>query len=86
MESMKNTIIWQQNVNKLRTSQHNIVSNNFLVRQGVSFIALQEPAIDSEGFTVVSRDWMAVYPTHHRKPDTSTRAMTLVRASISLVT
>jgi hypothetical protein len=83
METLKSTIIWQQNVNKSCASQHNLVSNNFLVSQGVSIIALQELAIDGKGFTLSLRDWTAVYPTHHQKPDISTRAVTLVRASIS---
>ena len=70
-------------MNKSRTSQHNLISNNYLVSKGVSFITLQEPAIDGEGFTLASREWTAVYPTLHRKPNTSTRAVTLVRASLS---
>ena len=53
-----------------------------MVRKGVSIIALQEPSIDSDGFTLASRDWVPVYPTHHRKPNTNTRAVTLVRASL----
>ena len=70
-------------MNKSRTSQHNLVSNNYLVSKGVSFIALQEPAIDGKGFMLMSREWMTVYPTLHRKPNINTRAVMLVRASIS---
>ena len=83
MDQLKYTTIWQQNVNKSRTSQHNLISNNYLVRKGVSIIALQEPSIDNNGFTLASRDWMPVYPTLHHKPDISTRAVTLVRASLN---
>jgi hypothetical protein len=83
MDYTNSTIIWQQNMNKSRTSQHNLVSNNYLVSKGVSLIALQEPAIDGEGFTLASREWTTVYPTLHWKPNVNTRAVTLVRASMS---
>ncbi len=37
--------IWQQNVNKSLTCQHNIISNKRLVTKGINIIALQEPAL-----------------------------------------
>ena len=83
MDQLKYTTIWQQNVNKSCTSQHNLISNNYLVCKGVSIIALQELSIDNNGFTLVSRDWMPVYPTLHCKPDTNTRAVMLVRVSLN---
>ena len=76
-------IVWQQNVNKSRTCQHGIVSSNELVRLGVSIIALQEPTIDANGYTLASKDWIPIYPTPHGKTDGSTRAVTLIRASIN---
>ena len=79
----QNVKIWQQNVNKSRTCQHNLLSNNHLVRDEVNIIALQEPAIDSQGYTLASRDWTTIYPTLHRKTDKTTRAVTLIRADLS---
>ena len=83
MDQLNYTKIWQQNVNKSRTSQHNLISNNFLVSNKVSILALQEPSIDKDGYTLASRDWVTVYPTPHRKPNTATRAVTLIRASFN---
>src|SRR5216683_1496089 len=37
--------IWQQNINKSPTCQHDIISNKRLVTKGINIIALQEPAI-----------------------------------------
>jgi len=83
MDQLKYTMIWQQNVNKSRISQHNLISSNYLVSKQVSIIALQELAIDNDGFTLMSREWVAIYPTLHWKPNTSTRAVTLIRASLN---
>jgi len=83
MDFSNYTTIWQQNVNKSRTSQHNIISNNYLVSKEVSIIALQEPAIDSDGYTLVSRDWVLIYPTPHWKPNMNSRAVTLIRSSLN---
>lgn len=82
MDQLKYTTIWQQDVNKSHTSQHNLISNNYLVRKGISIIALQELSIDNDSFTLALKDWVPVYPTHHRKPNINTRAVTLVRASL----
>ena len=83
MDQLNYTKIWQQNVNKSRISQHNLISNNHLVSKKVSILALQEPSIDNDGFTLASRDWVTVYPSLHRKPNTATRAVTLIRASFN---
>src|SRR5260221_9786683 len=82
MDLMDRIIIWQQNVNKSRICQHGIVSHNELVRKGVNVIALQEPTIDANGFTLASRDWTPIYPTPHGKTERTTRAVTLVKASL----
>src|SRR5260221_799995 len=78
-----NLKIWQQNVNKSRACQHNLISSNHLVREGINVIALQEPAIDPQGYTIAARDWTPIYPSHHRKSDKTTRAITLIRADLS---
>ena len=82
MDLIQHFAIWQQNVNKSHACQHNLISNNELVRKGISIIALQEPAIDANGYTLASKDWTTIYPTLHQKTDKSTRAVTLIRASI----
>src|SRR5712691_11396891 len=82
MDLTDRIIIWQQNVNKSRICQHGIVSHNELVRKGVNIIALQEPTVDANGFTLASRDWIPIYPTPHGKTDISTRAVTLIRATL----
>lgn len=76
---LKDTIsIWQQNINKLPTCQHNLISNNKLIHRNINIIALQEPAINAFNLLIVSRDWIPVYPTtHSNKPD-KTRSMILV--------
>jgi len=79
---MDHIAVWQQNVNKSRICQHNILSNNELVTKGISIIALQEPAIDVNGYMLASKDWTPIYPTPHRKTDKTPRAVTLIRASL----
>ena len=83
MDQLKYTTIWQQNVNKSCISQHNLISSNYLVSKQVSIIALQEPAIDKDGYMLASRDWVTIYPTTHWKPNTSTRAVTLICVSLN---
>jgi len=82
MDLTDHIAVWQQNVNKSQICQHNILSNNELVSKGISIIALQEPAIDANGFTLASKDWTPIYPTLHRKMDSTTRAIMLIKASI----
>ena len=79
---MQHVAIWQQNVNKSRICQHNLISNNELVRKGINIIALQEPAIDANGYTLASKDWTTIYPTLHGKTDKGTRAVMFIRASL----
>src|SRR5260221_4916436 len=83
MAVTENIKIWQQNVNKPRACQHNLMSNNDLVREGINIVALQEPAIDPQGFTLTARDWTPIYPSIHRKTDSNTRAVTFIRADLS---
>ena len=75
--------IWQQNVNKSSICQHDIISNNILVRKGINLIALQEPAISGTGFSITSRDWTTVYPSKHSDNPHNTRAIMLIRADVS---
>ena len=74
--------IWQQNVNKSRTCQHDIISSGRLAREGVDIVALQEPAINKFGGTVASREWTSILPsTHSTNPD-KTRSLILIRSDI----
>ena len=75
--------IWQQNVNKSPACQHDIISNNILIRKGINLITLQEPAISGTGFSIASRDWTPVYPSNHSSNPHITRSITLIRADVS---
>ncbi len=75
--------IWQQNVNKSPSCQHNILSNNHLIREGINVIALQEPALSGGGLTISLRDWVSVYPMNHTSALLKTRSLTLIRANTS---
>ncbi len=75
--------IWQQNVNKSPTCQHDIISNNILIRKGINLITLQKPAISGTGFLIASRDWTPVYPSNHSINLHITRSIMLIRADVS---
>ena len=75
--------IWQQNVNKSPSCQHNLISNNHLANMGVGLIALQEPAINPFNLTTATKDWTPIYPTPHGATSDRTRAITLIRSNIS---
>ena len=57
--------IWQQNVNKLQMGQHNLISSGKLAYKEINFVALQESAINFQGKTTATRDWIPVYPSTH---------------------
>ena len=48
--------IWQQNMNRSQMGQHNLISSGKLVHAGINIVALQEPAINFLGKTIVARD------------------------------
>ena len=75
--------IWQQNVNKLPSCQHDLISNNHLVNMGINIIALQEPAINPFNLTIASRDWLPLYPSTHSDASIRSRAITMIRSNIS---
>jgi hypothetical protein len=74
--------IWQQNVNKSPTCQHNLISSGKLIEAEISLTALQEPAINFLGKTIASRDWIAIYPTTHAENPAKSRSIILLRATI----
>ena len=75
--------IWQQNTNKSPACQHNLISNNYLSKKGISVIALQEPAINHLGNTIASRNWTPIYPTKHSEDPSGTRSVTLISSALS---
>lgn len=75
--------IWQLNVNKSPTCQHDVISNKRLITKGINLVALQEPALRGGGQTISSRDWITIYPTNHGKDPMQTRAITLIRADVN---
>ena len=74
--------IWQQNVNKSQTGQHNLISSGKLVHAGIDIVALQEPALNFLGKTIAARDWIPIYPSTHEKEPGKTRSITLINANI----
>jgi hypothetical protein len=75
--------IWQQNVNKSPSCQHDIISNKCLVTKGISLITLQEPALSGGRLTISLRDWITIYPSKHTDNPTNSRSITLIRANIN---
>ena len=74
--------IWQQNVNKSRTCQHDLISSGRLAYEGVDIVALQEPKINELRGTVTAREWTVVYPSTHTSDPAKTRSIILIRADI----
>ena len=75
--------IWQQNINKLPTCQHNLISSNHLANMEVRLIALQELAINPFNLTTATKDWTPIYPTPHGAMSNRTWAIMLIRSNIS---
>jgi len=75
--------IWQQNINKSPSCQHNIISNKHLIMKDISIIALQEPTLSRGRLMIASRDWITIYPLNHANNLLKTRSITLIRANIS---
>ncbi len=73
--------IWQQNVNKSPTCQHNIISNKHLIMKGISIITLQEPVLGGGRLTIALRDWITIYPSNHANNPLKTRSIMFIRAN-----
>ena len=52
--------IWQQNINKSQTGQHDLISSGKLAYTGIDIVALQEPAINYLGKTIAVRDCVMI--------------------------
>ena len=77
-----NLTIWQQNVNKSPTCQHDIISSKFLIDLGANIVALQEPAINQFGKTIATKDWTPIYPTTHNTHPKSTQSVILIKSTL----
>jgi len=75
--------IWQQNVNKLPTCQHDLLSSDKLMSMNIDIVAIQEPAMINKNHLIASKEWISVYPTMHATNPEKTRLLTLIRAQIS---
>ena len=71
--------IWQQNINKSRACQHDLISSGKLIEKEINIVALQEPSINTFNNTVASRDWKSIYPSTHAKEPGKTRSLILIR-------
>jgi len=75
--------IWQQNINKSHSCQHDIISNKHLVTKGINLIALQKPALSRGRLTIDLRDWITIYPLNYTNNPLQTRSITLIRADVN---
>ena len=63
-------LIWQQNINKSPTCQHNLLSGNKLTKENIDVLAIQEPAINFNNMSIAAKEWTSIYPlTHTNNPD-----------------
>jgi hypothetical protein len=74
--------IWQQNVNKSTTCQHDLISSGCLINEKIDIIALQEPHINFLNKTIATCDWIAIYPTTHRSNPEHMRSTILIHSHI----
>ena len=77
-----NITIWQQNVNKSRICQHDLISSARLAETNIDIIALQEPPISDLNVTIASRDWRIIYPSTHSVDPSKTRSVILISMNI----
>ena len=75
-------VIWQQNINKSRTCQHDLISSGKLIEKGIDIVAFQEPSVNAFNKTIASKDWKAIYPSTHESSPQMTRTLILVRDGI----
>jgi ribonuclease HI len=78
-----NINIWQQNVNKSPTSQHDLISSKYLIDSGANIVALQEPATNFLNMTIATKDWIPVYPSTHNTQPKKSRSIILIKASLT---
>ena len=74
--------IWQQNVNKLQTGQHDLISSGKLSYMGIDIVALQEPVMNFLCKEIAAKDWIPIYPSTHKKEPSKTRTLKLNSATL----
>jgi hypothetical protein len=74
--------IWQQNVNKSVTCQHNLISIGCLANEKFDIVVLQEPHINYLNKTIATHNWTVIYPTTHRNNPEHTRSAILILSHI----
>jgi hypothetical protein len=74
--------IWQQNVNKSTTCQHDLISSGCLINEKIDIIALQELHINFLNKTIAAHDWIAIYPTIHGSNPECMRSTILICSHI----
>jgi hypothetical protein len=79
-----NLKIWQQNINKSLTCQHDLLSNKNLINKGISITALQEPSINTFNLTIANKDWTTLYPSTHNTSPEKTRVAMLIHTALAL--
>jgi len=82
--AVKDTLlIWQQNINKSPTCQHDLLSGNKLTKENIDILAIQEPAINFNNMSIAAKEWMSIYPSMHTSNPETTRSLLLIRSQIS---
>ena len=81
-ETQGELTIWQQNLNKSQTGQHDLISSGKLAYENIDIVALQEPALNFLNKTIATRDWIPVYPTTHEKEPKKTRSLILMNSKL----
>ena len=71
--------IWQQNINKSRVCQLDLIGSGRLAKKEIDIVALQEPYMSHEGNTIAVRHWTVIYPTTHASKAEKTRSVMLIR-------
>ena len=74
--------IWQQNVNKSKICQYDMLASGRLATNDIDIIALQEPHINHFSKTIATRDWVVIYPSTHEKDATKIRSLLMIRDNI----
>ena len=58
-------VIWQHNLNKSQTGQHDLISSRKLAYTKIDVVAIQEPTMNFMNKMIAARDWIPIYPTTH---------------------
>jgi ribonuclease HI len=59
-----------------------LISSAKVIREDVDIIALQEPALNKNGNTISTKDWITVYPSKHATSPGETRSILFLRANL----